>query len=113
VEEEMIKVLSLLAFGISGIILSPNLVSDASAQTGYCCRDPWLVFDIRVSRTPCPGNEAPGRCKQYYCLNADIDRAWKQRSGVFNCDAAGYNYEISKDAYDVYAARGQVVRAPQ
>jgi hypothetical protein len=107
----MINAFFLLTLGFTGIILAPNLVTNASAQTGYCCRDPWLVFDIKVSRTPCPGNEAPGRCKQYYCLNHDIGKGWKQRSGVFNCDASGYNYEISKEAYDDLAQQGRIMRS--
>lgn len=109
----MIRTLVLLTLGLIGAVLSPNLVSDASAQTGYCCRDPWLVFSLRISSVPCPGNEAPGKCVQHYCLNADIDKAWRQKAGVFNCDAEGYNYQISEEAYKDYVQRGQVLATPR
>ena len=109
----MIRASLLLTLGFTAAILAPDLSSEASAQAGYCCRDPWLVFNLRISSVPCPGNEAPGKCVQHYCLNADIDRAWRQRSGVFNCDAEGYNYQISEEASKDYEQRGRILTTPR
>lgn len=109
----MIKTFMLLTLGFTGLMLGPNLATTASAETTYCCRDRWLIHNLRISTHPCPGFEAPGKCQQHYCLNADTDKAWRQKSGVYNCDGEGYNYQISEEDYKEYVKRGQVVLVPQ
>jgi hypothetical protein len=108
VEEKMLKFTFMLILGFAGLIVSPGLVTEASAQQVYCCRDPWIRYQVGLSRRPCPGYEAPGQCRQYYCFHHDIQLGWKQKPGVFNCDAPGYNYQISEEDYLELLRQGRV-----
>jgi hypothetical protein len=97
-----------LVLGIGGLVALSGSVSKASADTAYCCRDPLIPYRYYISERPCPGNEALGQCHQRYCYNAETGIGWQQKPTIFNCDAPGYNYEISREVFEQLSKQGRV-----